>query len=225
MIRIRNISRTPTAPGNRIGFKIKGIGTSGMHAGYLDLEPQQQVELPRLAMKDWPFSAKQALAEYVAHGLVEVAEVDSVHLYKDKGHDLAYSPDYILAEAGANMLTASITAAIDFTAQFNQHAASTAIHTAAAVQITHAVPTTTLASLQNWLVNAGGAQLVFVAHLADAAAHSTLDNSNAIASIAPVSIPAAAAAVVELMRAYTAHKEWFLESTAAVLNVPGILTY
>lgn len=224
MIRIENISRTPTTPGTRAGFKTKGIGTAGQHMGYLDLAPGERVTLPRLALKDWPASAKQALAEYSAWGVLEVAEVDATHLYQDKGNVLAYSTDYLLVQNSAVALASALTFAADFHAKYNAHVLNLRSHTAVTAIIGEAIPTNA-GTLLTWLTGAAGAQIRYTAHTIDAAAHSTIDVNNVLVPVVPVDIPTSAQALIELARAYNSHKTWLEEGTAAILNIPAILTY
>jgi hypothetical protein len=222
MLRIRNISRTGTASGNYLGFKVKGIGTSGL-PGYVALEPTQQVMFPRLAVTDWHPSAKQALADFVSQGILEVAEVDSSHLYMDKGNNLVYNPmDYLVVSTTADALARAITLATDFHAKLDAHVANMAVHTAATAGFVGGPPTS-LATLILWLA---AARLVYETnHRPSAAAHPSVDTSNVPVLVPPVDTPTCVQELRNLAMAYTSHKTWVLEATAVVLNVPGILTY
>jgi hypothetical protein len=213
MIRFSNISAQ-----NRIAIPMRGVATPGV-PGYLDLGPHELTTTTRLAFASAPATSKHQIAEMVAAGILEVAEIDAVHLYQDKGHVPATLPLWV--ENSTRALNAAITVSTDFAVKFNQHAAFLAVHTAATTLITAAVPTE-LVSMQIWLADA---QVQYAAHVASAAAHSTPDTWNTLAPVVPIDIPTCIQAMQELVNQYNSHRGWWAEGTAAVLNVPAILTY
>ena len=215
MIRISN-----TSPNQRFAFTTKGFATPSIPA-FIDLGPNQTVTLPRLTMHDWPAAAKQSLAEAVAAGVALAGEVDSVHLYQDKGHQLAYSYDYLLVENSAVGLSRAIEVATDFALKFNQHVNNAGVHTGASVNITAATPTN-LATLQAWITDA---QIQYPAHIAAGAVHPTVDTWNVLVPILAVDIPTAVRAMQELSFAFTSHKTWLSEASFVTLTVNDILTY
>jgi hypothetical protein len=188
----------------------------------LALEPTQQFVLPRLALKDWHSSSKQALAEYVAQGVLEVAEVNSSHLYQDKGNNLAYAVDSLGVGTPAQILANTLLFAADYQTKVGAHVASLAVHTAATLGFVGAVPTD-LPSLIIWLA---AARLVYETnHRPSGAAHPFIDIVNTSALVPPVDLATSVQEMRNLAVAYNGHKTWWLESTASVLNIPAILTY
>lgn len=214
MIRFSNI-----APGHRIAIPMRGVATPGV-PGYLDLGTNEMTMTTRLAFASAPATSKHQIAEMVAAGLLEVAEIDSVHLYQDKGHEVQ-TATIMWVENSTRALNAAIVAATDFAIKFNQHAAFLAVHTAVTTLITAATPTE-IVSMQIWLADA---QVQYAAHVASAAAHSTPDTWNTLAPVVPIDIPTCIQAMQELTTRYTSHRGWVAEGTAAILNVPAILTY
>lgn len=217
MIQVTNITT-----GYRFGISTKSNAGSIGVPGLLDLEPGGSTFFPRRALHDFSAYVKEQLAELVANGIVRVYEVDSVHLYQDKDHALAYDNDDLVLAPAPDALATALLAAADFTVKYNQHVTDLVFHTAPTAAIGAANPTD-LPSLLIWLA---AVQPIYAAHIAAAAAHPTVDTwSTLLPAIVPVGLPTAVTAMQQLIRMYGHHKTCIDLASAALLDIPAIMTY
>jgi len=206
MIQFRNISKgrpNQARISTRTGFQDSG----GAMPNYIDLAPGEELIVPRRSLADWLSGAKQHLAEFMAHGLLKVYEIPSVHLYQDKGHNAEYDLDYLIdAKFGDLALTHANNMATSLNTEMQLHFSDIAVHNAAAGALSAAAPTN-LATLILWITDA---QTEYPIHRASAAAHPNVDTTNTLALGAPADLATCIAALRELWTAYHSHKTWHL---------------
>jgi len=218
MLEIRNITRGTTTE-REIAFTTRSSGYVG-YPNYVDLLPGATLVLAKQNLRDWQPGVKQELAQYVAHGFLEVTALDSSHLFEDLGHNCDFGYDDILPATDGLALTRALEVAVSLDTAINGHVASTAVHNAATAAIAVAAPTD-LASLLLWIA---AAQTAYdTTHRPSVAAHPHVDANNIFVPVVAADLATAIAALRELITAYTAHKTWYVGT--AKLDVPTIMTY
>jgi hypothetical protein len=218
MIQIRNITRG-TSTERRVAISTKSQSTLGFPR-LLDLTPGATITIAKQNLRDYAPAVKQEIADFVAHGFLQVVACNSSHLYQDRGNACDYSYDYLLPAAQALALEHALQVAVSLDTCINTHVQSTAFHNAATAVIGVAVPTD-LASLLLWIA---GAQTAYeTVHRPSFAAHPFVDAVNTLAPVAAVDLASAIQALQEIYRAFDGHRTWLVGSST--LSVPTIMTF
>lgn len=221
MIRIVNDSRGQ-ANAARVAFRTNWSAGTAAFPIQVDLGPGEKLELPKNSFDYLDPGVKQFVAEYMAHGLLRVFAVDSIHFYQDKNSDPEYDLDYLIDHSLAPLaLTHAINMATSLDAGMNRHFTNLAVHGTATAAIA-GNPPTDLATLLVWI---GNAQAAYPTHRTSlGGAHSALDTTNTLAPVAAVDLETAITALREMYTTFTSHKTW-LNGTATELDIKSVLDY
>lgn len=219
MIQISNVTKGTTKP-RGMTFGTSFSGTKG-YPLYVALMPGESITIHEQNVHDWHPAVKQYLAEFMAHGIAKVYDLNSTHLYQDKGNECDYAFDYLLPAGQALALEHALEVATSLDTVMNMHFANLAVHNAVTAVIGAALPTD-LATLLVWIATAQPAY--DVNHRPSGAAHPNIDVDNALAPIVAVDLATAIQALQELYSHYHAHKTWLVQ-TANELDAATILAF
>lgn len=213
MIQIKNIGDTHAA------FNTKYGGVAGRPIAF-HLAPAEIVTIPRQNLHQYQDGVKQAIVEYVANGILELRELDSVHLYQDKNNTPAHDEDYLNGVDDVLLLTRVLAAAVSHHVTFDDHVESYAVHTGVTAVIVHADPTN-LATLATYI---GAARTAHNAHIGNVV-HPHVDVTNTVGVGVPAAtLVACVPPMQELLRMYTAHRRW-INTMSVPLSIATIQTY
>lgn len=159
---------------------------------------------------------KQEIADAVSAGIIQVNELDGVHVAPDKSG----APEFVATPTSESGIVAQC---ISYKNYYNTHVTSATVHTTADTTNVITSPDPTDLSSSYTLINE--ARLDHNAHLALAAAHPLVDTFNLNTLLAVATPEAAVYALRTLINLLQSHKQFAADSGNPPLNPIAIINY
>ncbi len=214
MIEIRNIGNYRVV--------VPAITTNGVGRPlHFALDPNERMWTGKDQFGKLPQGTKSDLAQYVAKTLLQVREVDGVHVYPDLGHKPENDYTYLRSEPADIGLDRCLAYAVDFNVVADTHVTDITFHTVSVASPGIADPTN-LATLD---VFCGAWVTAYNTHIALAAQHPNADTTNVCPAHPGATLADCVVTLSNLDRLYAAHKEMYYATGAVSLSPNVVLNY
>lgn len=171
----------------------------------------------------YDIATKQALAQDCELGLIQLHEMNGVHVGLDLTQQTTSltSKPLLPPDPNSTALTPILNACATWKKVYNEHVLSEVYHTTAdAAPLVAALPTTEL----QVIAFVTTAKAIYNAHLANAI-HPTADTSNLLGGGAPVTYSDALIQFQKIINLFQQHKTWAYDVGNPPLNPPAIITF